>query len=104
MMNKPHLSKDQCELVESLLRDHLPKGAEIWVFGSRTSSHHKPFSDLDLYVKSSSPISKNSLTQCDYALEESNFPYKVDLLDWSCIQETFREVIEDNPHFLWFIT
>lgn len=100
-MAKPHLSDKQCNLVESLLRHHLPKNTEVWVFGSRTSSHHKPFSDLDLFIKSTSPINKISLIECESALEESSFPYKVDLMDWSCINEEFRQIIAINPHFLW---
>lgn len=102
-MTEPHLTKDQCVLIESILRHHLPKNTEIWVFGSRTTSHHKPFSDLDLFIKSVSSINKNSLTQCEYTLEASSFPYKVDLLDWSSVNKKFRQVIENNPHFLWFI-
>ena len=103
-MKKPNLTEEQSQLVQTILRNHIPKNSEVWVFGSRATPSCKPFSDLDLFLKSAESIDKKIGVECAFAFEESAFPYKVDLVDWEKISPSFREVINNNAHFLWFTT
>jgi hypothetical protein len=96
------MTNEHLALVQSILCSALPKTSEVWIFGSRATKTVKPFSDLDLFIKSSEEINNAVLAQCAFALEESNLPYKVDLLDWSKINQNFQNIISNNPHFILF--
>ncbi len=100
---QPNMRDEHFALVQSILCRTLPKNSEIWIFGSRATEKIKPFSDLDLFIKSHEKISDETLTQCAFALEESNLPYKVDLLDWSKISQNFQNIILNSPHFILFV-
>ena len=39
---------DHLEIVQGILREHLPAGVKVWVFGSRANWTTKDSSDLDL--------------------------------------------------------
>ena len=54
----------------------------IFLFGSRARGDNSPFSDIDVAFLSSKDIS-DKLTLLREIIEESNFPYKVDLVDLS---------------------
>lgn len=65
-----------------------------FVFGSRAKNAAKEFSDLDLCIKE--PISKDTLRELQRKLEDSNLPYKVDVILWSEISSEFRAQIEKD--------
>lgn len=66
----------------------------FYAFGSRTKGTQKRLSDLDLCFKD--PIPFNVQGHIDEDFEESDLPFKVDLLDWRYISPEFREVIEKD--------
>lgn len=99
---QPNITDQQLILVQSILCKFLPKNSEVWIFGSRATEKIKPFSDLDLFIKAPEKISDTLLTQCAFALEESDLPYKVDLLDWAQIKPAFQKIIMNRPHFILF--
>jgi len=53
---------------------------EVYLFGSRARGDNTPFSDVDIAVHSESDIGEK-LTLLRELLEESNFPFKVDIVD-----------------------
>ena len=80
-------------IIQQILRTHLP-GLEVWAFGSRVHGENlKPFSDLDLVIISPVPLPSLHLLDLKEAFTESDLPFKVDLLDWSTLDEPFREKI-----------
>ena len=66
----------------------------FYTFGSRTKGTQKRLSDLDLCFKD--PIPFNVQGHIDEDFEESNFPFKVDVLDWRYISPEFREIIQKD--------
>ena len=56
------------------------KKVKVYLFGSRAKGKYSEFSDFDLAFLSKEDISKE-LTRLRYILEESNFPYKVDIVE-----------------------
>lgn len=54
------------------------RGAIVWCFGSRARGDYQKFSDLDLMVESEEDLS-GTLSSLRELVEESNFPYKIDL-------------------------
>ncbi len=71
---------------------------EVWAFGSRVHGRNlKKFSDLDLVVQQKNnpkqKIDKKILQDLKNAFEESNIPYKVDIIDWAVINDDFKQII-----------
>lgn len=85
----PGLKPEEISIVESILSGI----GEIWIFGSRATGSHKPFSDVDICVKSSAILPDHKMSELKHAFQESNLPFKVDLIDHYAISEDFRKLI-----------
>ena len=79
------------QTVQALLRRYLP-GAAAWVHGSRAKRTSRPASDLDLVVFAP-PEQRRQVAELREAFEESNLPFRVDLLVWDSLPERFRHRI-----------
>jgi uncharacterized protein len=88
---KPH----ELETVRNILNRFVPE-AEIIVFGSRIHGTAKPWSDLDLAIKADSSLDWKLLEEIKEAFQESELPFRVDLLDWNEITVAFRKAIEKS--------
>ncbi len=53
-------------------------------------------SDLDLALESSDKLGLQMMANLRYAFEESLLPYKVDVVDLSAIDESFKNIVEKN--------
>ncbi len=69
---------------------------KIFAFGSRVKGSARKNSDLDLCIKGKEALSLEKLGLLRDALSESNIPYKVDVIDWHTISESFQKIIEKN--------
>jgi predicted nucleotidyltransferase len=87
------LSPRHLETVRKILAQYVPE-CEIRAFGSRVNSTAKNYSDLDLAVVGSSKLSDDALRRLGEAFEESELPFRVDVLDWHTISSSFQKVIE----------
>ncbi|NQY74676.1 MAG: nucleotidyltransferase domain-containing protein [Candidatus Margulisbacteria bacterium] len=96
---KIKLSLRELEIVNDILDRYFPS-VPIWVFGSRVSGESKPFSDLDLAIISTSPISFSILGKAKEAFIESDLPFSVDIVDWSTIPDTFQRKIKEQYYIL----
>jgi type I restriction enzyme S subunit len=67
----------------------------VWAFGSRVKFTSKPTSDLDL-VAFIEPEQEEQLAELKDAFAESDLPFKVDILDWAVIPESFKRNIEGD--------
>jgi len=54
----------------------------IYLFGSRARGDASLYSDVDVAIKGTKPL-RNALAHARFIIEESNIPYKVDLVDLS---------------------
>lgn len=70
----------------------------FYAFGSRAKGTPKPLSDLDLCYFEDIPI--NALAHLAEDFEESNLPYKVDIVDWKSCDEVFRGLIQRDLVFI----
>ncbi len=66
----------------------------FYAFGSRARGNPKRFSDLDLCFKD--PIPFRDLDAIIEALEESNLPFTVDIVDWNKCSDQFKELISKD--------
>ncbi len=94
-MPKLNLKPDHLRLLLELLNAYAPE-AEVWAYGSRANGGGHDGSDLDLVVRNPAHLDQpqNKLYLLRDALEESNLPMLVDLLDWARLPEDFKKEIE----------
>ena len=80
-------------MVRSILQRHAA-GHEVWAFGSRAKGTAKPYSDLDLAIITSEPLSLAEGAALADAFADSELPWRVDLVDWATTGSAFRRLIE----------
>jgi len=77
--------------LEALITRFLP-GVEVWAFGSRTTGKARPSSDLDIALFAT-PALRAAVSELREALDESDLPFRVDVLDWETLPANFRRNI-----------
>jgi predicted nucleotidyltransferase len=87
------LNPHHLETVRRILVEHVPQ-CEVRAFGSRVNSTAKDYSDLDLAVVTSGKLSDDTLRLLKEAFEESDLPFRVDVLDWRATSPQFQKVVE----------
>ncbi|MFM7523159.1 MAG: nucleotidyltransferase family protein [Betaproteobacteria bacterium] len=97
MSEKPDIALSDTEwtIVQKILHKHL-RNHHVWAFGSRTTGRHHALSDLGLAIIGDHALSFASLGELRQAFDESDLPWKVDLVDWHDIGEDFRRIIESH--------
>ena len=85
---------DHLEMVQDILRAHLPAGFRVWVFGSRANWTTKDSSDLDLAVEGAGRLDYKAMVGLEVALEESDLPYAVDVVDLNAVSPEFKRIVE----------
>lgn len=94
-LNRPiDITAYQRELLLELIAQHLPN-TEVWVHGSRVKWSARPSSDLDLVVFSK-PDQNYQVSELREAFDQSNLPFRVDLLVWDSVPEQFRQEIKKD--------
>ncbi len=80
------------ETIKAILRRHVPD-REVWAFGSRATRTAKKYSDLDLAVIGATPLTLAQMAALENDFDESELPFKVDMVDWATTSESFRRII-----------
>ena len=86
------LRPDHWAIVCGVLRRNVPD-RKVLAFGSRATWTAKDYSDLDLAILGDEPLSPDATSALAEGFRGSNLPFKVDLVDWARIDETFRDII-----------
>ncbi len=87
------------EKIKRILAKYVPE-CEVRVFGSRVAGNVKAYSDLDLAIVAPISLDKNRLQLIRNVFEESDLPFRVDVLDWNSVSDGFRKVIEKHYEVL----
>jgi predicted nucleotidyltransferase len=66
----------------------------FFAFGSRVKGNQREFSDLDICFFDNIPWDVRSTIEEDF--EESNLPYKVDLVDFHMCEKNFQDIIRKD--------
>lgn len=80
------------EVVKKILSRCVPT-IEVRAFGSRVAGGAKRYSDLDLVLMGRSPLAPAIRAQLEEAFDDSDLPFKVDLVDWATSSSEFRRII-----------
>lgn len=87
------LTETELDVVKKILATQCPH-YEVWAFGSRVHGQPHLYSDLDLVIKSPSPLDWKKIEAIKQAFSESTLPFSVDIVDWNAISEDFKNIIE----------
>ena len=91
------LEPDYIETLQKIFATHLP-GMIVWAYGSRVDNKSHEGSDLDLVVINphGGNVPEENLFALRDALQESNLPILVDVLDWARIPASFQNEIKKS--------
>ncbi len=67
---------------------------EVRAFGSRVAGTARDYSDLDLAIVGKDKIKRRAKMLLREAFEESDLPFRVEVMDYHAISDEFRAVID----------
>lgn len=83
-------------LVDDILRLHAPRPCRVWAFGSRVRGRARRFSDLDLAFDAGRPLTFGDTAPLADAFDDSDLPWRVDIVDLVTCSPTFRREVESH--------
>lgn len=93
------MTEEQFNILEQLVIQPLKKqNARVFIFGSRTSSKHHSHSDVDVLFQlpESSELSSGVLSQIRENIEESRFPFTVDIVNARELAKSYLPSVESS--------
>lgn len=95
-----NLKMQDKELKEIVFKHFLPYKYKVYLFGSRASGTNQPFSDYDIGILGKRKIPLSALSEIAEELDNSDIPYKVDIVDLKPASAEFRKAALENA-ILW---
>jgi predicted nucleotidyltransferase len=86
-----YIEERHLKIIQDILKKYPYR---FYIFGSRSRGDNKKFSDLDLGYTSN--VDWKTLIKLEEEFEESDIPYKVDLVNLDKSSAEFRESIKDD--------
>jgi type I restriction enzyme S subunit len=95
-MENIDITAEQLAVVSQLLCQHLPKSTIVWVYGSRATHTAKQYSDLDIALEQHNGqfLDIDLIMKLINEFEESNLPYKVDIMDYKKASGIFKQNVD----------
>ncbi len=91
------LNPKTTKLLKQIVRKYLPdESYKTFIFGSHASGKNRKFSDIDLGIVGPIPLTPKEYISITNDLEESDLPYRVDLIDFTKVSDKFRQVSLNN--------
>ena len=89
------LSPEDLSFVVRSIRRYFPKEEfQLKLFGSYATGTARPASDIDIAVIGAGPIPAGAWQALEGELEESDFPKKVDIVDYHRVSGEFQRIID----------
>ena len=89
------VTDEQLAMIQAILKRQVPD-AEVRLFGSRADGSARRHSDLDLIVVGNAKCDRGTMNRLCEAFEDSDLPFRVEILDWHRLSESFRDTIGGN--------
>ncbi|OQW53981.1 MAG: hypothetical protein A4S09_06210 [Proteobacteria bacterium SG_bin7] len=90
-MTKIHVNEPHLSIIKQILSQY---PYEFFAFGSRVNGKHKHLSDLDIMIKDD--ISGSTLEKIRGDFEDSNIPFKIDIVLYKDISPEFYHRIKSD--------
>lgn len=79
--------------ITAIFRQFLTPGEyDVFLFGSRVTGEASRFSDYDIGIRGKKPLPPAIKAQIEEALEESDIPYSVELVDFFFLPQRFKDI------------
>ena len=85
------IEKKHLEILKNILKKY---PYTFYAYGSRVTGKNRKYSDLDLCYKETIPT--KIILDIQEELEESDIPFRVDLVYWNDMPEGFQKLIEKD--------
>lgn len=89
------LNEQELKIVTDILKKYV-LNYEVFVFGSRHSGNIHKHSDLDLAIKANDKIDILLLANIRDDFQNSNLPFRVDIVDFNNVSTEFQKIILEN--------
>lgn len=87
--------------IKTTLAKHLDtKEYKAFIFGSHVIGNNRRWSDIDIGIEGRTKLPPSTYFDLADAFEESNLPYKVDLVDFTQVTDKFKTVALKNTLYL----
>lgn len=87
------LNSKSTKIIKQIIYKYLPKNAyEVFIFGSRATGTSRKFSDIDLGINGPKALSAEEYVLIKSAFDESDLPYRVDLVDFKNVSDKFKQI------------
>ena len=90
-----NITVEQKKIILHILNYYVPD-SQVLAFGSRVRGDFRKYSDLDLLVIGTDKLSINQWGELVEAFQESDLPFRVDIVDGHTISEEFLKGILKN--------
>jgi amidophosphoribosyltransferase len=87
------IAPEEAQIVLDILSRHTP-GREVFIFGSRAKDRARRRSDLDLAIAGKTPLGLSLQADLNSDFDQSDLPYRVDIVDLTAVQPEFLARIE----------
>jgi nucleotidyltransferase substrate binding protein (TIGR01987 family) len=87
----PELAADHRCIVVEILHVHLPANAKVRLFGLHAASGTN--ADIGIAVDAGRPMALDEQAVLSEAFSASSLPYRVDIVDWTTLDQSFRETV-----------
>ena len=78
--------------LKKTIRIHIPdKSYKAFIFGSWATNTNRKYSDIDLGIMGPKPLSSKSYVSLEQDFQESDFPYRIDLVDFFNVSDKFKQ-------------
>ncbi|MFH1717385.1 MAG: nucleotidyltransferase domain-containing protein [Planctomycetota bacterium] len=89
------VAEHHLETIKHILAEYVGD-CEVRAFGSRGNGTAKKHSDLDLAIVGEGKLERRVKMLLREAFEESDLPFRVDVIDYNAVSKEFRAIIEDK--------
>lgn len=93
------VSGKHLETIRRILAEYVGN-CEVRAFGSRIGQTAKKHSDLDVAVVGTKKMNQRTKMLLREAFEESDLPFRVDVIDYNTISDEFRAIIDAKYEIL----
>ena len=84
------------KIKETVFKHISPEENKVFLFGSRATGTNRKWSDYDIGVIGKEKLPYSKFNELKNELEESNIPYKIDIIDFAQVSDKFRNVALKN--------
>ena len=93
------IARKHLETIKRILAEYVGD-CEVRAFGSRVIGAAQEYSDLDLAVVGGSKMKRRTKMLLREAFEESDLPFRVDVIDYHAVSDAFRAIIDAKYEIL----